>query len=230
MTKHWLTGVLASAILLCASSAQATALNLIPALPDFTLSNDQNLSYDSGTGVLTISGGTIAGYEDENNFLWNVGSPESFTLTVTLDGSGNVLSGSFTLDGIVRLSGPPFTILYDGGTDVDGLITGQLTQFGWAGTGQNSGIIEMTWNTGDGIISDIYGSTGGMILSVNTGSGGSASFKGGKTFDANLLSDDWSGTAFGDVFVPVPAAVWLFGSALAGLMGFGRRREAARSR
>ena len=58
--------------------------------------------------------------------------------------------------------------------------------------------------------------------------------------EANLLSGNWyvnvhtanfgGGEIRGQVLanvVPVPAAIWLFGTALIGLVGFGRRRKAA---
>ncbi len=57
---------------------------------------------------------------------------------------------------------------------------------------------------------------GGMILTVSTSSLGEGEF------GTKALTTDWTGTGFGDVFVPVPAAVWLFGSGLIALLGFGR--------
>jgi hypothetical protein len=39
------------------------------------------------------------------------------------------------------------------------------------------------------------------------------------------LTADWTGSGFGDVFVPVPAAVWLFGSGLLALLGICRRKS-----
>ena len=45
--------------------------------------------------------------------------------------------------------------------------------------------------------------------------------------DIGELSTGYAGLAFAGSVVPVPAAVWLFGTALIGLVGFGKRRKAA---
>ncbi|MDH3948458.1 MAG: VPLPA-CTERM sorting domain-containing protein [Gammaproteobacteria bacterium] len=223
--RNLLLTTLAMTSLMLTAPSQAASLNLTPAFPDFQLANDQAISYDATTGDLTISGGTIAGYtEASGNDSWLVTAPESFSLSATFDtGTGDFLSGSFSLTGIVRDNINPLTIYYDGGTDPDGLLSGSLFEFGWSGTGQNSGIIEFTFNNGDGIIADLFGVAGGMILTVNTGS----SFTGSATFNNDILAQNWSGSALGDVFVPIPAALWLFVSGLAGLMGIARSRKPA---
>lgn len=47
----------------------------------------------------------------------------------------------------------------------------------------------------------------------------------GGTVTVTALGDDWSHTtAYGPAVVPLPAAAWLFGSALLGLVGLARRK------
>lgn len=46
---------------------------------------------------------------------------------------------------------------------------------------------------------------------------------------ANVPSHTLPGSGFGQAVVPVPAAVWLFGSGLLGLVGIARRKKAAQS-
>jgi len=206
-----------------AQIATAAPLNISPALPDFTLASDQSVSFDYASGVLTVSGGSISAYNENGNDNWLVTAPESFNLTATFDtGTGALLSGSFDLNGIVRDNITPTTIYYDGTSDPDGLLKGDLDEFGWSGTGQNSGLLEFKWNNGDGIIADLFGTVGGIILNVfDTGS----SFTGSANFNDDIFTQDWSGTAQGDVFVPVPAALWLFGSGFGVLAGFARIRR-----
>ena len=61
-------------------------------------------------------------------------------------------------------------------------------------------------------------------------------YAGGSRFSQNGDGNPWSNLATADLTfstyvevsaVPVPAAVWLFGTALVGLAGFGRRRKKA---
>jgi len=106
------------------------------------------------------------------------------------------------------------------------LLQGDLLDFGWAKTAGGTGILEFTFNNTIGILATgplteggVPGgyNGGGMILNVDTSIG-----------DFNdLLTSDWDGTGLGKVFVPVPAALWLFGSGLAGLLGVGARRQRA---
>ena len=221
-------------LLLMSPGAKAAPLNLTAGFPDFTTST-VNYSYTAATGELTISGLVASYTEDPGGTIVNEqvtnksGSEvEAFDLVVTLDGSGNVLSGSFYIDGVVR--GNPFpNIIYDGFLHPSGhLLSGDINDFGWAGTGSNGGaILEFSFGNADGLIADgplledgngpYFG--GGMIFTLSN------STLGGDNFDALFLTQDWTGTGFGDVFVPVPGAIWLFGSGLLGLVGVARRRR-----
>lgn len=217
----WVAGLLASGI------ASAAPLNLVKSYPDFFLASDQAYAYNATTDTLTING-TIASYTEGlssthvNEQVTNNGAYlEKFSLTAVIDSSGQLQSGSFYIDGVVR---DPFpTILYNGQTHSSThLLSGTLTDFGWAGTsGTSGGIIEFRFDNADGVIADLGGGyhSGGMILTVTSSSLGL------NNFNANLLSTDWTGSGYGDVFVPVPAAAWLFGSGLAALGGMRRRRR-----
>lgn len=151
---------------------------------------------------------------------------ELFSLYVDLDGSGNVQSGSFRVDGVVRTNGFPagctpntYTcVQYDGSTVSGGLLSGNLIDFGWSLNTGSNGIIEFEFNNASGLIgSQGLGFTGGgMILTVSSSTL--------SNFGAQALTTSWTGTGFGDVFVPIPAAAWLFGSGLLALLGVARRK------
>lgn len=92
---------------------------------------------------------------------------------------------------------------------------GDLTAFGWSGT---LGILEFEIANMTGWAHDMWSpdSVSEHIL-LNTGA-----------FDLNGVSSvkAFEATANGFAVVPVPAAVWLFGSGLLGLVGIARRKRA----
>jgi hypothetical protein len=92
-------------------------------------------------------------------------------------------------------------------------LTGNLTAFGFKDTGGDP--LEFLFSVTGGDAAGLYGgigSIGGIILSGGTG------FTGDFTMDFA-----GTGSAVADVGpVPLPAAVWLFGAGLLGLVGIGR--------
>lgn len=96
----------------------------------------------------------------------------------------------------------------------------------------SGGVINMRFQNADGLIADgplyIQGrwphNSGGMVLQmtalteldgtpINCDPPADAACA-GWDFDTDLWTRNWKGTGFGDVYVPVPPAVWLFGSSL----------------
>jgi len=143
-----------------------------------------------------------------------------------LNGSGSVLGGTFRVDGAVRSSGWPnlngctitTCVQYDGSTVSGGLLSGSLTQFGWSSNTGSNGSIEFRYANASGIIgSQGLGFTGGGMILMVTSSTLS-------NFGDQALTTNWTGTGYGDVFVPLPGAAWLFGSGLLALLGVARRK------
>lgn len=204
--------------LLVGVGAHASPLNLQPQYPDFVLASDQVYQFDAASRTLTVNG-TVAGYAemegDSNDFVIN----DSFSMSVSFDAAGNVLAGSFLLTGTV-LDSQTFAILYDapGG---DGLLGGDFDLFGFHATGDSSAVLEFTFDNASGLIATDTPlgqlMEGGMVMTVNS----PVPFD----FANDILTLDWEGTGAGDVFVPIPAGAWLFGSALLGLAAVARRRR-----
>lgn len=224
------------------SVAYAAPLNLTTSYPDFVLTNSQsfNFVYDSinGGGTLTVSSTNgIAGYTEDpgvpalSNMVVQANGPtkptgtESFLLTATLDQYGNVVGGSFKLDSVVWNSWPSGNIRYNGNTDPNGLLSGDLDLFGsnlyWNGTNTVvQGLLELTFLNASGRVANDtpfgYLPRGGMKLYLDNSD----------LPDLNsLLTTNWSGSGHGDVFVPIPATVWLFGSGFLALLGAARRKS-----
>ncbi|MFQ5635683.1 MAG: hypothetical protein ACE5G3_10195 [Gammaproteobacteria bacterium] len=147
--------LLLAAMAVIAPRAWSAPLNLSKDFPDFVVSG-LSYGYTAGTGQLIVSGGVSSYTEQLGGSLQNVAVTGGvFNLTATLDSVGNVLSGSFTLTGVVRA---PFPVpLYDGAAHSTGnLLQGDLTAFGWAGDSAPStgGLIEFAFNHADGYIPD----------------------------------------------------------------------------
>ena len=205
-------------------------------------------SDDGGLGAALC--GTVEG-KGGNAESWNVASEaDSFGL-LEIDGSGSFLtdvnaSGAdtgfltgavydldATFNGDGTFSGGSVSITYTGIFDLTGsgvsgdftsgtALTADLLDFGFAGTGAAGGFEFLYTNITGDLLSFFTDANdvGGIIAS---------------TFDQAPVAGDWdtnmtfqgdfAATSNVDTFVPVPAAVWLFGSGLLGLAGFRRSRR-----
>jgi len=125
----------------------------------------------------------------------------TFTLSADISAGGILNSGTIAITGT---SG-----IYNSGT----LISGSLTEVGF---GANE-VLEFLFDpTGGDLFAAYTGRRGGIILS--------ASGYNGDEFNSNFASAPFN--AFSDTApVPVPAALWLFGSGLLGLMGLAKRAK-----
>jgi len=208
MKKSHLLGVACAFLfVVVSSSVKAAPLNLtLNSFPDI-VSSSIDVTYDAGTGSFTASG--FASQLDDDGSI----PAESITggtsdLSATIDSAGILSGGTLTIGGTVASLG------FTSGT----LLTGNLTAFGFPNAGGDP--LEFLFDVTGGDAAALYGGgsiPGGIILS-DSGFGGS--------FDI-----DWSNTGSGvaDVApaaVPLPAAVWLFGSGLLGLVGMARRKKA----
>lgn len=187
--------------------AQASPLNLIPETPDI-FSSFTDISYVAGT---LVAQGFALSVDDDG-----VGAAEdilggTFNLDAAIDVGGNLSGGSLSIGGTVASIGA------NSGT----LLTGTLTDIGFVDTIGGGDPLEFLFSVTGGDLAGLYGGTGGIIL---TGTG----FTSWVTSFQNAPFAGMSDT-FAVSPVPVPAAVWLFGSALLGLAGFGRhsRRKQA---
>lgn len=81
------------------------------------------------------------------------------------------------------------------------------------------------------VMADYYLTTAEAAAGINTNDGIRNTSVGGHgdyrvTFSSDTLAFNLSGNTITVSQVPVPAAVWLFGSAIVGMVGFGRRKAA----
>ena len=181
------------------SMAQAAPLNLT-LLPEPDISASFiDVAYDAATDRLFASGfalGLATGGSLENI------AGGSFDLIASVLDDGSLLGGSLSIGGTVAGLG------FNSGT----LLTGDLTALGF---NQANDPLEFLFDVTGGDAAGLYGDLGGIILS-------GAGFPGDWT--SSFSSNPFAAVA--DIgTVPVPAAAWLFGSALLGLLGFNARRK-----
>ncbi len=197
-------GLIAAGLLL-GSAAQAAPLNLVLADSPDIFSSGINVDYTASSDAFTATG-TASSFEDDGVGPAIGIDTGSFDLAASIDNNGVLSAGTLTITGTITSLG------FNTGT----LLTGTLTNLGFPASGSGDPL-EFLFNVTGGDLAGAYGLSGGIILSQS-------GFNGGFAVDFNNAA--FSGVADTGTVVPVPAAVWLFGSGLLGLIGFARRRSA----
>jgi len=205
--KTLLSRVIGVSMLLFGIAAHAASLNLILADNPNIFSDNLGVQYGFLPDTLTVSGNAST-LEDDG-----VGPAESidstccgttFNLSATIDSAGIASGGSLTIGGTVAALG------FNSGT----LLTGTLGSFGFPAAGGDP--LEFVFDVTGGDAAGLFGAQFGVVL---TGTGLPPTlFSGG--FNSR------AGQANAAAIIPIPAAVWLFGSGLLGLMGIARRKTA----
>ena len=201
--------------------------------PDFAVSSADPIDYTydagTGTGVLSFSGtmgntGFLDGqlstafsdvYGNSVPVLDATGGVEAFLMSLTVDSTGNLISGSLSMEG--RVVGFPGNITADSanGTLLDGnlIAGGAITQLGT----DNVATIDFVGNMDVSSVLNIAGfgtGFGGLIgLNQATITTGSIVWNQSWTADVNSF----------DVVVPLPAAFWLFLSGITALTSVSRK-------
>ena len=165
---------------------------------------------------------------------WNMtymdfpGSPNSTVVGTADTGAG---TGTFT-SGSTPFFGHAWTGTVSQGWETNGAQTWNFsTATGASATGSysfnlSSGQVAM------GILFDWNTSVGIPVLNIMNADGSGVDIDGDGTLGTTMASGPFAGSPVGfagqpAAVVPVPAAVWLFGSGLIGLVGVARRRRKA---
>ena len=205
--------LIASALLLASSAAIAAPVSTGGAFNMYSQLGLDATSPDVSTSFPINVDTTITGFVDEDAGTWGVASDQLF-FGLPWTASGGTLittAGSYSQDTV--------TGTVSAGTGVvaaDGIMNFNV------GAGQVAGLINFAYGVTTNIrVIDVWNvNADGSLTTVNAPGMENGPFPG---FNAafNL-------TAPGLVSaVPVPAAVWLFGSGLLGLVGVARRKQAA---
>jgi len=192
-----------------------------PCGTDNGLKGQNKITYStpvSSGGTLTMSGSSMILDAYSPSTGLDPISGGSYSLVATFDGTGTFTGGTVTALGTASSGDPNF--------QSGNLVTANLTEFGFSGT-DDAGSLEFTFNdaiTGD--FAAFYYSYSAIIATTTTMKDANGVAISGD-WDANLdFTQNFSATSANiDTSVPIPAAVWLFGSAIMGLFGLGRARR-----
>jgi hypothetical protein len=212
--------------LLCLASwenAHAISLPGIPpaGAPNFT--NDVkvnlfNLAPGSYLLAATNAGAPIT-FNHNGSFSSTASNPATFLLTAQFSGNGNYVpnTGNLSITGSIPFPNPSVPGASVPGVFVTGdLLTARLT--GFAFDGDNLGF---STNMISGYGALFNAGTAESVYLTASGLAGALGFGSPSLIAATGLP------AFATTTVPVPAAAWLLGSALVGMVGIGSRNRRA---
>jgi len=213
------TSAMAAAMLLCIGTAQAAPVELV-----------ENGGFESGdfTGWQQFPGGGTQAISTVNPSSGTYAANADCSTTSTTDGCDNLLKSANRGVGTVT-GGQAITVSFDyrGTAAAGGVIFAELfSEFSGGGaTGEILGGGPLFPNANPDVWSTATFNTtlgadvsGGVTLQLKSSCGPTGACV------ADIYFDNASMTV---AAVPVPAAVWLFGSGLLGLIGVARRKKAA---
>jgi len=206
--------VLLAITLLGAGAALAYELPGIPASGSPAFGNDVKVHFNSHSGKLKVTG--KKGFLFDNSQQVFLGSSSKYTLRVNFDKrTGAFQGGSLTLRGAINALGIP---------KKETLVTADIIN--WNLNGTQSGMPL----PGGGF--DLWGfATDNIVCSplllIQCTDRESVYIELDEPFSGELFKGNFKTTGFAQTTVPIPAAAWLFGSAL-GFLAWFRRRSGAR--
>jgi hypothetical protein len=215
--------VVVTAVLLAITQPQTAAAALLGVtidIPVITFNNTGTLDYDATTDLLAIDAIPFL-YKDpvENPFFFSDDPFGTVTIDIEVNSTGVLVGG---------ISGDDLVVTGDVDTYSGTLLTADVSQFGYFDN-------DTAPDLGTDSFDFLFTITGGALATEFGGIGADLAveiFSESSDF-AGVFTTDFSGEAKGSMgpppepptIVPVPAAVWLFGSGLLGLVGIARRKR-----
>ena len=196
--KKTLTAVSATVFLFLSTSIQAMPLGLNLGFPDVTSGAIETI-YDASKREFTAIGVAVAFNNPPNTpvDVWD----GVFDLKATIDNSGKLLSGTVSVTGRRENMANP----------LETLVEGNLTDFGY----QTGGPFEFLFDV-----------TGGCLTCFDPLLPGGILLDAKSNFAGSFTNDfDGKGGVSDTAPIPVPAAVWLLGTGIFGLLTASRRKH-----
>lgn len=196
-------------------TAAAALLGVTIDIPAITFDNQGTLDYDATTDLLSIDATPLV-YKDPSDTIFFFAAGGTVNIDIMVDFTGSLTGG---------VIGDDLLVTGDVDTYSGTLLTAEVSQFGYFDSGGTTDSFDFLFSITGGALASEFGGTG-ADLAVRLSSEQS-DFTGD-------FSVDFSGEAKGSMgpppyppeIVPVPAAVWLFGSGLLGLLVVARKTRA----
>jgi hypothetical protein len=210
----------------CAGSRTIARWDLSYGRLTITKDGSQILNPD-GTGIVPVSNTTGLNYDLTVILGFTAGGTALSGILLDDPYSGDALyTSNLVATGLTPDPGFVSGTIVSG-TPTDAVPYGFSEAFGYSGT-DLAGVFEFKFNNVAGDMA-MFGDNGGLIASTFNLTHALLAGGGGATWDSkgiNFWKNSFSASVTVDTFVPVPAAAWMFGSALA-CVGWLRRRSTA---
>ena len=221
ISRHWLQLCVVAVLFSPVQGAYAALLGLAEELPIITFNDTGEVDYTASSGAFEVFGAvpqliTVPTLTDPFFDTYSFAGTSAFSISATMDPSGNVGAGSLTISGDVTIDGT----LYSGT-----LLTASAVDFGFQDSGDTASVFDFLFNNLGGELAGFYAGSD-LYVRVNSLEGSNfVDFTNDFVGSAAGISAATTSLGSGVAAAPTPSAL-LLGALGLSLVHLVRRKQA----